>query len=658
MVTRSTHGRVPLAALLVSLVTFVMLLALPAPALARDYAISRVDMDVTLSPDGTLHVVETRTFDFDGSFNGVYWEIPTGRNASNGADVTVAVRYAGQGAGESLVRFEESDAGLDGTYELQPQDTGALRVKLYSAHEDESATFTIAYDATGIATRWQDTGELYWKFVSDGWDVESQNITCRLHLPVPAGESVRAGETVRAWGHGPLDASVHFDGNDVVFDVPGVGTEEFAEMRVTLPAVWLRELPETEGEALPQILSEEAAWADDANARRAVLRAVYFGSVALGAALAAATVATAIACRRRYRRDFAPRFQDPYFRDVPSADHPAVLGALHNGGSVESKELTATLMHLTEEGHVRLDRVTTTHKGLLGEKNKEDYRLTLISEVHPSAEDRDRVEKTARKVDEKALSFFFKKVAGKGGREMASEVLFSQIEECAKKHPKRYSSAFDSWKSLVEGAYLTRFSGKGERVRGRGLLVGLAFMCVAAAFVLLFVLLSFDAPFWLPITLFLALLVAAAVAGVVRGSLKDLNRDAIEIRAQLEALERWLREFTRLEEAVPGDVVLWRRLLVMSVVLGVSDKVVEQLRVALPEVLEDPYVMPTYAWLYWGGHGMRAPVAALSGHLDTAHSVSVAETAGSEFSSGDGGGGGFSGGGGGGFGGGGGGGAF
>lgn len=657
MLTRLTRGRAPLAALLAPLVMLVALLALPAPALARDYEISRVDMDVTLSPDGVLHVVETRTFDFDGSFNGVYWEIPTGKNASNGADVSVDVRYAGQGAGESLARFEESDAGLDGTYELQPQGD-VLRVKLYSAHEDESASFTIAYDATGIATRWQDTGELYWKFVSDGWDVESRNVTCRLHLPVPAGESVRAGETVRAWGHGPLDAAVRFDGNDVVYEVPGVGTEEFAEMRVTFPAAWLQGLPETAGEALPQILSEEAAWADDANARRAAARAVYFGSVVAGVALAVATVATAIACRRRYRRDFAPQFQDTYFRDVPSADHPAVLGALYNGGSVESKELTATLMRLTEEGHVRLDRVTTTRKRLLGEKDEEDYRLTLLSEAPPSTEARDRVEKAARRVDEKALSFLFKKVAGKGGREMASELLFSQIEECAKEHPKRYSDALDSWKGLVEGAYLTRFSGKGERVRGRGLLAGLAFACVAAAFVALFALFSFGAPFWLPIALFLALLGAAAVAGVVRGSLKDLNRDAVEIRARLEALERWLREFTRLEEAVPGDVVLWRRLLVMSVVLGVSDKVVEQLRVALPEVLEDPYVMPTYAWLYWGGHGMRAPVAALSGHLDAAHSVSVAEAAGSEFSSGGGGGGGFGGGGGGGFGGGGGGGAF
>ncbi len=53
-----------------------------------------------------------------------------------------------------------------------------------------------------------------WKFVSDGWDWGS-HIT--IHLPVPSGQSIVAGDTVRAWGHGPLDANVEITNNAVVY---------------------------------------------------------------------------------------------------------------------------------------------------------------------------------------------------------------------------------------------------------------------------------------------------------------------------------------------------------------------------------------------------------------------------------------------------------
>ncbi len=100
----------------------------------------------------------------------------------------------------------------------------------------------ISYTMNNVVNAWADTGELYWKFVSDGWDVPSDNVTCRVHLPVPAGVTVSGGDNVRAWGHGPLDASLSFDGNDVVYTVPGVGTDEYAEARIAFPVEWLTDM--------------------------------------------------------------------------------------------------------------------------------------------------------------------------------------------------------------------------------------------------------------------------------------------------------------------------------------------------------------------------------------------------------------------------------
>ena len=649
------HGRPvrrALCPLLVLLAFLSGLLLLPGQALASDrsYQITQVDIDATVDADGTLHVVETRTFDFDGSFNGVYWDIPTGYNPNNGQEVEINVTSAGESTAGSLLAFQLSDSDEDGTYSIS--DRGSIqRLKIYSAHRNEKAKFTIAYDATGIATRWQDTGELYWKFVSDGWDVESQNVTCTLHLPVPAGEGVTPGQNVRAWGHGPLDGNVSFSGSDVIFTASGVGTDEYAEMRVTFPQSWLSGLLQSSAGRLDSILSEEQQWADEANARRTRARILVWGTGALATIAAVGTVVLALLKKRKYDRDNEPDFKDKYFRDVPTSDHPAVLGALFNGGSVEGKELTATLMHLTDEGYISLEKVTTKKKGLFGDKVREDYRVTKLKGMpRSSGSARDKATHT---VDSKTLSLLFKTISDDG-----EKLYFSHIESFAKKEPELYHSAYERWEGAVTGKYAERFEDGGEKGNGRGWLVLAGVIDCILAFVVFVAYLIFEASLLAMIGLPLLLVAAAVAAFVTAASMKRINREGIETLAKLRALRSWLTDFTHLSEAVPSDVVLWNRLLVMAVVLDVADEVIEQLRATIPEMLEDSDFMPTYGWYYYRWHGGSSPADVFTQSMQSAHHVSDAALAASSDSSGGGGGGGFSGGGGGGFGGGGGGGAF
>ncbi len=634
----------------------VALAAVPATAFARDYSISKVDIDATVTEDGTLRVEESRTFDFDGSFNGVYWKIPTGYNSNNNKEVELVVDSVGEGSGSGVDEFSLSESGDRGTYELS-EYSSYTRVKLYSPHEDESATFTIVYELTNVATRWEDTGELYWKFVSDGWDVESQNVTCTLHLPVVAGESVSAGGNVRAWGHGPLDAEVSFLGDDVVFSVPGVGTDEYAEMRVTFPTSWMASCEQTSGSKLDSILSEESAWADEANARRERARMARnigtFGSIGLAIVTAIAVVAAWV----QQSNESAPEFKETYFRDVPTGDHPAVLGALYNGGKAEPKDLTATLMRLTDSGVIKLERATIKKKTRGGEEKSEiDYLVTKLKDV-PRQEGREK--DRARSIDAVACDLLFNRVAKKGNKP-GSQVYLSAFKRKAKKEPAAYEEAWNSWTGNAEEGFKERFVDGAPLQHRKHLILAISIVDIVAsilAFLYFFIFMEDDL---LHIVVPSLLLFIVGIAGVVIGAgLKPLNREGIETKAKLEALRNWLKEFTKLDEAVPDDVVLWNRLLVMAVVLGVSKEVIRQLKVALPQVVEDPSLMSTYGWCYYDGrYSSRAPSAVFTKGFESAHHVSEAALAASSDSSSGGGGGGFSSGGGGGFGGGGGGGAF
>ena len=644
------HMKAPTKRVLFVVVAMLLAFALsPRTALARDYSIDQVDIEATVGSDGSLSVKEVREFDFNGSFHGVYWRIPTGSYQGRSIDTTIL--SVGEIIDGNYVEFNQSTSGAEHTYELD-EYYSYVQVKLYSSHDDESAQFAIVYHDSNLATRYDDTAELYWKFVSDGWDVESKNVNCTIHLPVPGGEEVVGGDNVRAWGHGPLDANVGFSNGDVIYQVPGVGTSEFAEARIAFPAEWLSEVQSVGYSQLEYIMYEEQAWADEANAKRHRARIMIGGATVICAAVPLATAVFGFISRRRYAKLHKPQFDDKYFRDVPSYDHPAVLGALLNGGNATNEGLTASLMRLTDQGFAKLELVKYEEKKLFGTKVTEDYCLT------PLRWPANRSSSDAARIDYKTMDFLFQDLAPKASKITGTRdaLYFKSIEKVAKKYPEEYDNYRRSWEGTVESVCESRGFFKDDH-NTSGVPVILAGIVDVLVGVAGFFAFSFMGANFLMIIALPLFAVLVGVGLVILGSsFEKRSQEALELTAQLEALRRWLKDFTRLEEAVPRDVVLWNRLLIMAVVLGVADEVIKQLRMVAPELLNDVALASTYGWYY--GHGPSMPMRSFSEAAATAHSVSTAALSSSSDSGGGGGGGGFSGGGGGGFGGGGGGGAF
>ena len=142
------------------------------------------------------------------------------------------------------------------------------------------------------------------------------------------------------------------------------------------------------------------------------------------------------------------------------------------------------------------------------------------------------------------------------------------------------------------------------------------------------------------------------VGFVLSCTFRRYTPEGAELAARCKALKHWLEDFTRLKEAIPGDLVLWNKLLVMGVALGVSKEVLRQLAEAVPADLrnsDDFYDNYPCYWWYYHHYGNESPLDSFN---DVYHET-IRELASSSDSSSGGSGGGFSGGGGGGAGGGG-----
>ena len=65
---------------LMTLVACAVTLAFPGRALADTYSLPRVNIQAQVMENGDLHVTEARTFEFEDTVNGVYWDIPFAQN--------------------------------------------------------------------------------------------------------------------------------------------------------------------------------------------------------------------------------------------------------------------------------------------------------------------------------------------------------------------------------------------------------------------------------------------------------------------------------------------------------------------------------------------------------------------------------------------------
>lgn len=617
------------------------LLLLPAAAHADGYSMTQTYISATVEADGSLTVVEGRQFDFDDDINGVFWEINTGTNQQGGT------------AGVDVLSVEEEDTafnkvdsankGDSGVYTVEQTGDG-VRIKVFSPHESgDSAIYYVSYTMTGAVMNWADTAELYWKFVGDGWSADSDDVEMEVYFAnAAAGTAAVKGDNFRAWGHGPLTGDVSLDADEsmVTYTIPCAHQGEFAEARIAFPSDWVPQLAASGEERMSTILSEEKEWADEANARRAHARMIANALAVLSVVAAVAFTGTIVMLKLRKRKP-KPFFQDEYFRDVPSADHPAVLSALMSWNEVPDQAYIATLMKLTDDRVIKLEQATVTKakKGLLGrEKEEQTYRVTVTDEAW----------KAAKKdgIDRDVLKVFFAGV--KPDKDGVRSRTFSELEEYASERTTSVGDKLEDYQSTVKGKLEARelIASDGTVALVAGLVLGIiiVFGILGSLFYTDFADANVGAAMIsIPVTI---------VGFVLSCTFRRYTSEGAEVAARCKALKHWLEDFTRLKEAVPSDLILWNKLLVMGVALGVSKEVLRQLAEAVPADLrnsDDFYDNYPCYWWYYHHYGNESPLDSFN---DVYHET-IRELASSSDSSSGGSGGGFSGGGGGGVGGGG-----
>jgi uncharacterized membrane protein len=607
--------------LIVVVCAVVLPIAIPlwAAASGKSYDFPEVRIDATVQPDGSLDLVERRTFDFDGEFSFAFFTIAGPPDRIEGFTI------------------REGDRVIPITNESSFE----FKARWNFAAEDEQRTFTISYRVRCAVKVWADTAHLNWQFIGTGWEVPTEHAFIRVHLPGAAANPNKVerpsetcpaqsptgsiqtrpltpGETL-AWGHGPLGGEVRIpDPQTVTLEISDLPASTFVEGSIVFPETAVPLAYQTPAPLRETIVSTEEELARLANAERRVLlaeraenesqrRFLWLGM----AGLALAFVLLVLVSRMRDRVPGVPKILDT----PPEEIHPvdlAQMWAVANGRMGMQNVYRAQMLHLAQVGAIELQA-----EGRVSDP--EDFRVRL------------KDMKDAEPRDMEFLEFLFPKSTD-------DDIALSSL----KPKGQRRTELREWWK-LVDSTGKGVLRGLLPSLRWESLfttLLGIA--GIVGAVLMTGIIESPVALLLLPLAL-----IGMTVAHVlIRPRIGEEGRERV---AGWRAFRRFLTEFSSLPEAPTLAVVIWERYLVYATALGVADEVERQVKALVPpEQLPSPWKgAPSGVNSIAYFHSFNTVPVHSAASTTTVSSSSSSSGIGS-FSSGGGGGGGFSGGGGGG----------
>jgi uncharacterized membrane protein YgcG len=637
----------------------------PGAAQAKSYHFSRVLIDATVLPDGSLQVVDHRTYDFSGDFHG--------------ADYTI------QWPSDKIEDFKVEENGKEFHVDSNPFVSPFHAVWFYHA-ADEQRTFTISYRADCAVDVFSDTAHLLWHYVGTGWTVPTDFVKVTVHLPgvaekppprpsscsgggtglpgIPGGSSssslqdqidaaiakayqqaglkppkdvlgashdagggnepvrlktrpLRPGE-VRAWGHGPYNGNVSIPSpNTVVLTVRDLEPGVFVEGSIVFPPEAVPLAPQQKVDRLQGIIAHERELASEANARRHLHDVEATATRVLFVLVPLLMLLLVVASRIRDREPNVPKIlREP--PEPPEVMHPVDLAAIwgsYSGRRPAGDAYRAEILYLAQTGVIELAPV-----GLVSDP--ED--LTIKRKKDPTAEG-----------DVDFVDFLF---SGDGSEPVSLKDLQAT--------GKRKNKLRHWWSDMGHRTESVSAAIRNGQHRWESFSVGV--IGVAAIAWAIYAGVGIVGPFayWL---------VPLAIGGWVASAIAIRSRLEPELRermARWRAFRRFLEKFSSLPDAPAMAVIIWERYLVYATALGVAKTVEKQVKALVPpEELPPPFpgAPPGMGGYQWNAifissihtHESSTTAAALGISSSTSHG-------GGSWSSGGGFGGGFSGGGGGG----------
>ena len=500
----------------------------------RSFEITDYNAQVRILENGDMQVSEIFEYNFDGDFNGMIRSL--GIKGSDGLQYFKASEYSPE--------YKELEY-------TQSVDGNMVTYKIYDQSSNERKSFLLEYQLKNVATLYNDTAELYWKFFDESNTSPIGHVKVEVVLP---GEVSK--EELKVFGHGPLDGKVSIQENSkIVYEVYRLSSGEMVEARILFPTSLVHKGHKIINEnKFAEIMKEELGWAKKADREKNfnILGILLIPLIIL------LNIFLAIRLYFKYDKELKPEVEIDYYRELPQDITPAVLSKLMSIQGVGTKDIMATLMDLVRKKYLKIEEIQ--------DRKKKDYKFILIESDTKNL-----------KEHESYLIQWLLYSIGDG-----RSVTLKEIKDYAKssRTQRSFVHNYNNWAKKV-GQEFKKYNYFGESKEGLKTAVKVIFMELGAIFLLLVLGILFRVQWFI----FIPLLFAAGFTGfgviVYSALIRKKTQAGVNEYTKWSAFKRFLLHFSNMKDYEIPSIVVWEHYLVYAISLGVAEKVISKLKIIL-----------------------------------------------------------------------------
>ena len=482
--------------------------------------------------------------------------------------------------GEDITRFVDTGYSFNGD-----EDKTGVPVECYPESEYcESMYFDATkagglageviivyqYKLNGMMTHYNDVSELNYNIFKY---MEGTIKKATVNIFLSSNVNEYREEDFYCYGHGVTRGNInqaiiekdYASQPDITYSATNIKKDQFLEMRVLFPRTLFSNVDEknvVKIDMFDKIISYENDLALESNIK------YYVSQICIGITglVIIVTVIVFIIVYKKYDKEYEPKFQGDYYRELPEKRTPAEMSYLYYFGTFNDEDITATVLDLIRKEYFILDQN--------GEEiNDDDPDFILRKGVN--------IDIGKLEYHEKVIFDWFLYEIGDG-----EKVSFSQIEGYGKsyKNATIYQSRTKDFQTSVKSTCekhhffeKTMSLGKIKALAYGVILVVLSFAMASIA-----KLFNVDAMIELIIIFIIGVFYIVYVLNIKKRSV-----EGNEEYAKWKAFKNFLVDFSSFEDyPIPG-VAVWEEYLVYATSLKIADKVMKQLEVKLPNFEEN-----------------------------------------------------------------------
>lgn len=538
--------------------------------------LNELNFDAQINEDGSMNVTETWDINISRT-NTLFKTFKRDKTKySEITDVTVKEITLGTNKEFSKINTEMYHVTKDCYYGLI-NSKGMFEIAWGVGLDNSSDTrkYEISYKVTDAIAQYNDYSELYWQFIGDDFEISAKKINGTILLPGNA----EAKEDIRIWGHTEdLNGEIYVtDLNKIEFAINDYSSGRYVEVRSLIP----NNMIETTNRQynyniLEKVVNEETEWANQANARREskekTQKTIIMIVIIIGTILTIFFIIKIfknIKKLKKLDKKLKPTTELEYFRELPyeEATPAEALFVMSTGTDKSfSSSFSANILDLCLRKYITLETIEKN-----GKIKSDIVKINLLDKEIDNL-----------KADEKLTLDFLKEVAGQN-----TELTTKDITKYLEKHTSKVEKLDTALGKILKSEEQSNgnYDNENEKIYNKYLSTSIIYFVFTICSIIAF-----------PLAIVLG--INGIVTAMMAHRINVLTQKGVDEKEQWKAFKKYMQDFSLLKDKEIPALVLWEKYLVFATAFGISEKVLKQLKVVYPEIIDMNSAMYTYSYIH------------------------------------------------------------